>query len=55
MARHKTLSLKKKLAKENRHTRWAPLFAVLRVFGKRRLHPYRITRIKRNWRMSRIF
>ncbi|MEM1988265.1 MAG: 50S ribosomal protein L39e [Candidatus Woesearchaeota archaeon] len=55
MARYKSLSLKKILAKKNSQTKWAPVWAVLKVFGKRKIHPARITTIKRNWRRNRIF
>lgn len=51
MARYKHPSRKKRLAKVGRQTRWAPYWAVLRVFGSnRRVHPHRITEVKRNWR-----
>ncbi|MBI2136364.1 50S ribosomal protein L39e [Candidatus Woesearchaeota archaeon] len=51
MARYKHLSRKKRLAKLNTQTRWAPYWAVMKKFGKtRRMHPSRITAKKRNWR-----
>jgi len=54
MAKAKSKWFKKFLAKWNRRTRWAPLWATLKKFG-RIVHPSRITRIKRFWRShSRI-
>ena len=55
MARYKSKWLKKKLAKENKHTKWAPVWAVIKALGKRPVHPYHITRVKRSWRRNRIF
>lgn len=55
MARFKHLSKKKRLAKAGKQTKWAPFWAVLKKFGKgRRVHPSRITAVKRNWRRSKI-
>jgi ribosomal protein L39E len=55
MARHKHPSMKKRLAKKGRQTSWAPFWAVLKTFGSnRRMHPQRITEVKRSWRRTKI-
>jgi len=53
MAKGKSLGLKKKLAKFNRQTRYAPFWAVIKKFG-RLVHPIRITIRKRHWRRNKI-
>jgi ribosomal protein L39E len=54
MSRYIHPSKKKRLAKRGRQTRWAPFWSVLKVFGtNRRMHPYRITEVKRNWRRNK--
>ena len=54
MARIKHTSRKKKLIKENRRTKWAPIFAILKKFGKgKKIHPSQISR-KRNWRQTKL-
>tara|TARA_Y100000310_G_C20340884_1_gene649733 strand:+ start:464 stop:637 length:174 start_codon:yes stop_codon:yes gene_type:complete len=51
MSRYLHLAKKIRLAKLGRQTRWAPFWAVPKAFGKgRRVHPGRLTKIKRNWR-----
>ncbi|MBD3259350.1 50S ribosomal protein L39e [Candidatus Woesearchaeota archaeon] len=50
MARYKHPSRKKRLIKKHGQTKWAPFWAVLKKFPKRRVHPARITNVKRNWR-----
>ncbi|MBI2148033.1 50S ribosomal protein L39e [Candidatus Woesearchaeota archaeon] len=51
MARHKHPSRKKRLAKHGRQTRWAPIWTVLKMYGKgRKIHPGRHTVVKRSWR-----
>ena len=52
MARYKHPSRKKRLAKLNRRTRWAPFWAVVKATPKGRgpTHPSRITSVKRSWR-----
>ncbi len=43
------------LAKQNRRTKWAPVWAILKRFGKgKRIHPINITRIKRSWRRHKL-
>ncbi|MBI5073412.1 50S ribosomal protein L39e [Candidatus Woesearchaeota archaeon] len=55
MARSKHLSRKKRLAKHGKQTRWAPFWAVPKKFGKgRRVHPGRLTVVKRNWRRVKL-
>lgn len=41
---------KQKLAKKNSQSRWAPFWLIPKVFGKRKVHPSRITSVKRNWK-----
>lgn len=54
MARYIHLSRKLRLAKHGRQTRWAPFWAVIKKFGKgRRVHPGRITAVKRSWRRTK--
>ncbi len=51
MARSIHLSRKLRLAKVGKQTRWAPFWAVPKKFGKgRRVHPGRLTVVKRSWR-----
>lgn len=51
MARTIHPSRKLRLAKLGRRTRWAPYWAIPKKFGKgRRVHPGRITAVKRSWR-----
>lgn len=44
-----------KLRKQMRRTKWAPFWAVLRKHGvKKRVHPSAMTRIRRNWRTTKL-
>jgi ribosomal protein L39E len=44
-----------KLSKQNNRTRWAPVWAVLKKFGKgKRVHPSAITSIKRHWKRTKL-
>ena len=55
MARYKSLSKKLKLGKHNRRTKWAPFWVVLKARGKgKKVHPSQLTRIKRNWRRTKL-
>ena len=55
MSRFIHLSKKKRLAKHGRQTRWAPFWLTQKVFGKgRRIHPSRLTVVKRSWRRHKI-
>ncbi len=53
--RKKRYQRKIKLAKFGRRTRWAPFWTVLRKFGLgKRIHASRITRVRRNWRRTKL-
>ena len=46
---------KVKLTVAGRHTRWAPVWAVLKKFGKgKRVHPSVLTRHRRSWRRTKL-
>jgi len=46
---------KAKLAKAGRRTKWAPVWTVLKKFGKgKRVHPSAMTRYKRSWRRTKL-
>lgn len=49
----KTSGKKKRLASASKQTRWAPFWLIPKIFGAgRKIHPARITRIKKLWRRS---
>lgn len=51
MSRYIQKAKKLRLAKRLNQTRWAPFWVIPKMFGKgRRVHPSRVTRIKRSWR-----
>ena len=51
----KYLAKKLRLAKKKRQTRWAPFWVIPKVYGTgRKLHPGRLTFIKRSWRRTKI-
>lgn len=55
MARYKSALKKSRLAKAGERTKWAPFWTTFKVFGKgKKVHPSRITRIKRSWRRTRL-
>lgn len=55
MAKRKKLSKKIRLGKQQKRTRWAPFWIIPKVFGPgKKVHPSRLTRIKRSWRRSNI-
>jgi len=55
MATYKHTSTKKKLIKAGRQTRWAPFWTVPKIYGLgRRVHPGRHTKVKRNWRRTKL-
>ena len=55
MARVKTLSKKKKLAKQGRRVKWAPFWTVLKKYGKgKKVHPSAMTSVRRNWRTRKL-
>ncbi len=44
-----------KLAKANRHTKWAPFWVVVKKYGQgKRVHPSSTTRLRRNWRTTKL-
>jgi len=44
-----------KLGKAGRRTKWAPFWAVVRKYGSgKKVHPSAMTRIRRNWRTSKL-
>lgn len=46
---------KAKLAVKARQTRWAPVWVVLKKYGKgKRVHPSAMTRHKRSWRRTKL-
>jgi ribosomal protein L39E len=46
---------KVKLSVHNKHTKWAPFWAVIRKFGKgKRVHPSQITKHRRHWRQTKL-
>lgn len=53
MARVKTPSIKAKLAKLGRMTRWAPFWTIPKIYGKgENVHPGAHTAVKRSWRRT---
>ncbi|MDP3729085.1 MAG: 50S ribosomal protein L39e [bacterium] len=54
MSKFLHLAKKLRLAKKASQTRWAPFWAIPKAFGKgRRVHPGRLTVVKRNWRRTK--
>lgn len=54
MTRYKHPSMKKRLIKANRQTRWAPVFAILKKYGiGKRIHPSHLSQ-KRSWRRTKL-
>lgn len=46
---------KVKLGKQNKRTKWAPFWAVVKKYGMgKRVHPSRMTRHRRQWRVSKL-
>lgn len=51
----KNQNKKIKLAKQNRRTSWAPVWAVLKKYGMgKRMGQWSITRNKRSWRRTKL-
>ncbi len=53
----KNVEKKKKLAKAQRQTNWAPIWVVLKKFGQGKAghtHPSQITRNRRSWRRTKL-
>ena len=43
------------LAKKARQTKWAPVWAVLKKFGKgKRVHPSAMTKQRRSWKRTKL-
>jgi ribosomal protein L39E len=43
------------LGVQTRRTKWAPVWAVVRRFGKgKRIHPSQMTAVRRNWRRTKL-
>jgi ribosomal protein L39E len=54
MSSIKNLRIKIKLSKYSKRSKWAPYWAVIKKYGiGRKVHPSRITEIKRNWRRNK--
>lgn len=48
-------SKKKHLDKVRDQTKWAPFWTVVKKFGKgKKVHPSRITHVKRSWRRTNL-
>ena len=55
MARYKTYVKKSKLSKQGKQVKWAPFWVIPKAVGKgKRVHPSRLTRVKRSWRRTKI-
>ncbi len=55
MGSNKKKAKKIKLAKEAKHTRWAPIWIIPKINkGLKKVHPMRYTSVKRFWRRSKI-
>ncbi len=51
----KSKQKKKKLAKQNKKTKWAPVWAVIKKFGQgKRVHPSAMTRTRRSWNRNKL-
>ena len=48
-------SKKRHLDRAKRQTKWAPFWTVIKKFGKgKKVHPSRITHVKRSWRRTNL-
>ena len=55
MTKKRKTSKKIKLNKQARRTKWAPFWVVLKKFGAgKRVHPSRMTRVRRSWRRTKL-
>jgi ribosomal protein L39E len=44
-----------KLAKQNRRTRWAPVWVVMKKMGTgKKVHPSAVTHVKRHWTRTKL-
>lgn len=54
-AKKKATQKKIKLSKQGKRTKWAPVWAVLKKYGAgKRVHPSRMTRIRRSWARTKL-
>ena len=54
-AKKKDYQRKIKFSKQNRRTKWAPFWAVIKRFGQgKRVHPSQMTRVRRNWKRTKL-
>lgn len=50
-----SFSRKLKLGKQARRTKWAPIWVVLKKYGKgKRVHPSAVTRTRRSWTRTKL-
>jgi ribosomal protein L39E len=55
MSRYKHASLKKRISKRGRQTKWAPVWTVPKKYGvSKKVHPARHTTVKRSWRRQNM-
>lgn len=55
MKKSQSISKKRHLAKAGRRTNWAPFWLIPKIFGQgKRVHPARITRLRRSWRRTKL-
>jgi len=48
-------SKKRHLERARRQTKWAPFWTVVKKFGKgKKIHPSRITHVKRSWQRNKL-
>jgi len=46
---------KVKLSKQNKRTKWAPVWVVLKKLGAgKKAHPSAVTHVKRSWRRTKL-
>ena len=51
----KSYQKKVKLAVHGRRVKWAPVWTVLKKYGKgKKVHPSKMTRLRRNWRHTKL-
>lgn len=44
-----------KLAVHGRRTKWAPVWTVIKKYGQgKKVHPSSMTRLRRNWRQTKL-
>jgi ribosomal protein L39E len=51
----KSRSKKIKLSKQNRRTKWAPVWVVIKKHGMgKKVHPSQMTRLRRHWTRTKL-